>query len=160
ALIGVSTARPSSPTLALGTIGPDQLEGLHRHLRVSGARGLFRVVYMHHPPVEGVVGWRKRLTDRVELERVLADAGVELLLHGHAHRPSRTTMVLGDRRIPVLGVPALSESVPGHRRGGSYNRMRIERDGQGWKLRISERRFDPESGDFSAGATEVVMVAR
>ena len=53
ALIGLSTARPSLPFLAVGRLGIPQLAKLDQLLEEAGRRGLFRVVLIHHPPCAG-----------------------------------------------------------------------------------------------------------
>ena len=72
ALIGVSTARPSAPLLAVGSVGQIQLQKLEKILVETGKQRLFRVVLIHHPPVNGTVSWRKRLTDASAFRSVLA----------------------------------------------------------------------------------------
>jgi 3',5'-cyclic AMP phosphodiesterase CpdA len=106
ALIGLSTARPSLPFLAVGRLGIHQSARLDQLLEEAGRGGLFRVVLMHHPPFPGMMSWRKRLTDLDSFGRVLAKRGAELVLHGHAHRLSYRWLEKPTRPIPVIGVPS------------------------------------------------------
>ena len=75
ALIGLSSARPSAPFMAVGSLGRAQLKRLEELLAQTGRRGLLRIVLLHHPPVAGSIIWRKRLTDADPLARVLARQG-------------------------------------------------------------------------------------
>ena len=47
----------------------------------------FRVVLIHHPPIEGAHYFR-RLTNAGALREVLREHGAELVLHGHHHEAS------------------------------------------------------------------------
>jgi 3',5'-cyclic AMP phosphodiesterase CpdA len=106
ALIGLSTARPSLPFLAVGRLGNQQLMRLDQLLEETGHKGLFRVVLIHHPPCAGMMSRRKRLLDLDSFGRVLARQGAELVLHGHAHRSSYLWLKPQTRSIPVIGVPS------------------------------------------------------
>ncbi len=147
-LIGLSSAVPTWPGLATGTLGGAQLAALEAAL-VQGARdGLFRVVVVHHPPVAGVVGWRKRLTDRRQFAAVIARHGAGLILHGHAHRVALSQLPGLDGPVAVVGAPAASalDRRPGRMAG--YSLLRIGRSGNAWQLRLSRRVYRPLSGDF------------
>jgi 3',5'-cyclic AMP phosphodiesterase CpdA len=71
AIIGVCTAQPSAPHLAVGSIGTLQLHRLEKILSQTARQKYFRVVLIHHPPVSGTVSWRKRLTDAPAASRPL-----------------------------------------------------------------------------------------
>lgn len=108
AFIGLSTAVPTAPLLASGRLGRAQLQRLEAVLAEEGVAGRLRVVLLHHPLADGAVRWRKSLADRRRLRGVLASAGAELVLHGHA-RSARLEGVTGPRGpIPVLCVPSSS----------------------------------------------------
>ena len=86
ALIGLSTAVPTRPGHASGEVGRVQLDRLARSLEQAGARDLFRVVLLHHPPGVVEAPMHKRLTDAEGFRAVIAQSGAELILHGHEHR--------------------------------------------------------------------------
>ena len=79
ALIGVSTAQPSAPYLAVGSVGVMQMQKLESILARTGEQRLFRVLLIHHPPAPGTVSWRKRLIDAAELRSLVAQYGAELI---------------------------------------------------------------------------------
>lgn len=89
AFIGLSTACPKPPFLATGTAGAAQLARLPALLAETAQAGLFRVVYLHHPPLPGQEAWRKRLTDAAAVSKLLVEHGAELVLCGHSHRRFR-----------------------------------------------------------------------
>lgn len=150
ALIGVSTAWPSAPFMATGRLGPTQMQALARVLQATGERGLCRVLLIHHPPVPGSIRWRKRLTDARALEAVLAEHGVEMVLHGHAHRDSRLWLHTPAGQAPVIG--ARSASLDGHdaERRAQYHVFRLSPRPGGWRMRLSVREYTPETGGFAA----------
>jgi 3',5'-cyclic AMP phosphodiesterase CpdA len=143
AFIGLSSARPSAPLLATGRLGKTQLQALGRILTETGERGLFRVLLIHHPPLAETLGWRKRLTDSRALRDTLERHGVELVLHGHAHRATLGWLDTSAERTPVIGVP--SASAIGHKPGrrARYNLCRVCRTASGWALGIEARAYDP-----------------
>lgn len=160
ALIGLCTARPSAPFLAVGTIGPDQMASLDRILEETGRRNLFRVVLMHHPPSPDTVGWRKRLTDAAALRSVLARRGAELLLHGHTHRSSRAAIRTSGSSIPVLGIPSASAHGRKPGRRARYHVYRVTRAGDHWKILVSARGYSPERDRFTAEGETDLEVGR
>ena len=149
-LIGVSTAVPTRPFFASGRIGPGQLQRLDALLRHEGAAGRTRVVLIHHPPQPGVVGVRKGLGDAPALRAVLAEAGADLILHGHLHIPMRHTLPGPHGDIPVLG--AGSASALGHhgRPPAQYHRLAIgpPSPGQPVQARVVSRGYDAARDAF------------
>ena len=143
ALIGLSSALPSAPLLAVGTLGREQLGRLEEMLEQTGRRGLLRIILLHHPPVAGSIAWRKRLTDAGPLAEVLARRGAELILHGHAHLPLARELVAGERKIPVFGVPSASDYGSHPQRVARYHLCRVERTAAGWTLRLTVRAYSP-----------------
>ncbi len=142
AFIGVSSARPSAPLLATGSMGHEQLRRLERILEDCRRRRLFRVLMLHHPPQGGAVTWRKRLTDAHRLRQLVAEHGVELVLHGHAHQGRREEFpVPGGRQVPVFGVA--SASAVGQRAGehARYHLHRVVREADGWRLTTRVRGY-------------------
>lgn len=104
ALIGVSTAIPSLPLVAVGRVGEAQLERLARALERTAAEGLARVVLIHHPVLPGVAKPRHGLLDLEAFGAVIAAHGAELILHGHEHRRIEGALAGPRRPVPVHGV--------------------------------------------------------
>ena len=150
ALIGVSSARPSAPFLAVGSLGTVQLERLDRILDQLRRERLFRILLIHHPPLSGAVTWRKRLTDEALLRSVMARHGVELVLHGHAHRTSVLQCQAASRPVTIIGVPSAtaSSAKPGHR--AQYHVYDVCSSPTGWDVRISVRVYSPQNHGFLA----------
>lgn len=160
AFIGLSTACPTPPLMASGTAGEAQLARLPDLLDEARARGRFRVVYLHHCPLPGQEKWRKRLTDAPRVAEILAAHGAELVLHGHGHRAHRHTLATRDGAAHVIAVPSASALGLHGADVASYNRYAVTRIGDGWRLRISTRRYDRGLGVFVAGESRDVDVRR
>jgi 3',5'-cyclic AMP phosphodiesterase CpdA len=148
ALIGLSSARPSAPFLATGALGAAQLQRLDGLLERTGSAGLFRVVLLHHPPAAHTVGWRKSLRDGAALRAVLDCRGAELILHGHAHFSAAAYLDAAHARNLAIGVPSASLVGADAERHATYHVYRVQRDGAGWRVRVSVRAFSLERGRF------------
>ena len=148
AIIGVSTARPSAPHLAVGSIGAGQLQNLETILARTAQKQLYRVVMIHHPPTPGIVSWRKRLTDAADLRSLLEQYGAELILHGHAHRTLHNYLPTPTGNIPVMGVPSISALGRTPERRARYNIYHITPGTDGWKVRLEVRIYSPEENCF------------
>ncbi len=158
ALIGLSTARPSAPLLAIGSLGTTQLSRLAELLVETREQGLCRILLLHHPPVAGSVAWRKRLTDAAGLREVIARYGVELVLHGHAHRSMQTELITPRGRALTLGVPSASAigRHPGSRAQYALYSLSPSPSG-GWELQLRMRAYSPTEGRFLPAAEPVQM---
>ncbi len=159
-LVGVSTARPTAPLEATGTVGGAQLARLCETLDRLRAANLCRVVLIHHPPMAGVTHERRSLTDHRALGEVLKRHGADLVLHGHLHRTHVARLPGPDGDIPVVGVPSASHAGPSPKRRAGYHLYDIEKDGARWAIRHRARVWDPETGSFVAkGPAEGALLA-
>jgi len=158
AVIGVSTAVPTLPFFASGRIGKEQLARLETILREHQRLGRYRVILVHHPPLDNLTKWRKRLTDSDAFAAVIARAGAELILHGHTHEATVVSMDGPDAAVPVVGATSASSN------GGDdaslrahYNLFRIERGGGSWKVDLEVRglRDDGSFGSLEHGPLKV-----
>lgn len=152
ALIGLSSAVPTAPLLASGTLGDEQLQWLATHLPLLKAQGLFRLVMLHHPPADGVVSRRKALTDRAAFRAVLKEHGAELVLHGHS-RDARFDPLRGpDGLIASFGLPSISALPNPKDEGARWHLLEIEKQADGWQLGVTVRVLDAARTGFeSAG---------
>jgi 3',5'-cyclic AMP phosphodiesterase CpdA len=146
--VGLSSARPSAPFLAVGEVGARQRERLAAVLADARRRGLARIVLLHHPPLAETTGWRKRLVDGARLRAVLEAEGAELVLHGHTHRASIGELPTATGPAPVIGVPSASWTGSEPARMARYHLYRLEREGQGFQLWLSARTYAPSAGGF------------
>lgn len=151
ALIGLSSAHPSAPHLAVGGIGVRQLERLTALLKQIAGRGLFRIVSIHHPPVSGIVSRRKQLTDSAALLRVISRCGTELILHGHAHKTTSHFLSTHSGTIPVMGAPSISSLGRTRQRRASYGLYTITSADNGWNVSIAQRVYAADKNAFVSG---------
>jgi 3',5'-cyclic AMP phosphodiesterase CpdA len=160
AFIGLSTACPKPPLMATGTLGEQQLSRLPGLLQRAREDGLFRVVYLHHCPVPGLEKWRKRLTDAAQIQALLEEHGAELVLHGHGHRAHYSELHTRHGSLPVIAVPSASALGLHGADIAHYNRYRVERADDGWRVRIEARRYEAGSGRFTEGDGRTLRIDR
>lgn len=137
ALVNLCSATPTALHLAQGVLDGPQLQRLPEMLRRLHGEGLFRVLLIHHPPAAGVVSRRKALRQAPELAAILSAEGAELVLHGHAHEASMSTLPGPLGPIPVLGVPPASGS-GAHGEVARWHEIEIEA-GEAWRVRVTAR---------------------
>ncbi len=123
ALFGLCSAVPTRPVSACGLVGEAQMARLETAL--DAHPDALRLLLLHHPPLPGMIQFRKRLRDAPDLERLLSTAPVDLMLYGHRHR-NLATERLGARVFCTA--PA---SV--HR--GAFRQFDVETDEGGWRIR-------------------------
>jgi len=140
ALISLSSAVPTAPLMATGTLGHAQLGDLERMLAGLAAEQAFRVLLVHHPLRSD--SRFKRLTDSADLLALLKRHGVELVLHGHDHVHSTIWVEGPNGAIPAVGVPSASALAHGHYPAAAYNLFAIERDGAAWRVEQTVRSVD------------------
>ena len=137
ALISLSTAVPTLPLMATGTLGRDQLAALAQVLERLATEDVFRVLLVHHPLKSDAR--QKRMTDAPALLALLKRHGVELVLHGHDHVHSTIWIDGPNGNIPVLGVPSASAVAHGHYPAAAYNLFTVEKDNAGWRCEQTVR---------------------
>ncbi|KYK48931.1 metallophosphatase [Bradyrhizobium liaoningense] len=137
ALVSLSTAVPTLPLMATGTLGPDQLASLEQVLERLAAEDVFRVLLVHHPLKSDAR--QKRMTDAPALLALLKRHGVELILHGHDHVHSTIWIEGPNGNIPALGVPSASALAHGRYPAAAYNLLTIEKDNAGWRCEQTVR---------------------
>jgi len=148
ALIGVSTAYPTPPFLAVGSIGKMQLKKLENILDETRRRRLLRVVLIHHPPVTGAVSWRKRLTDQAAFQALLARHGAELILHGHIHRTCLGHLETPGGKVFSIGVPSASSLGRTAHRRARYHLFRLLRTDAELQMQLSVKVYSPKEQTF------------
>lgn len=147
AIILANSAPPTAPGLATGRLGPGQLKTLRSELLAARARGEARVLALHHPVTEDAVSRRKGLDDARDLRALLAETGVELVLHGHMHKSHWDAVSTPDGPRPVVGGASASHpSAHGDYRPARYNLFDIRQEGARWRIDVDVRELDPESG--------------
>ena len=153
ALIGINSGVPTAPLLASGKLGSEQRDRLEIALAETGARGLMRVVMIHHPPHKTGATPGRGLTDARRFETLIAKHGAELIIHGHNHRHSVVHIAGPGGPVPVIGVASAS-AVPGtERHRAAWHMYEITRDGDRWTVEGVIR-------GMKAGENEVVELGR
>ncbi|MEM8768756.1 MAG: metallophosphoesterase [Pseudomonadota bacterium] len=139
-LFGLSSAVPTAPLSAAGRLGVEQLNALEQGLEAHA--NSFRLLYLHHPPLPGMIQWRKRLTDAPALAELLERQPVDLVLHGHRHR---------NQRSERLGAKVFC-TAPASAERASFRAFEIERDAEGWNVAMS--RYERAEDGFEIQESE------
>ena len=150
AIIGLTSGVPTGPLMATGRLGKAQLEAFAELLGETGAKGLARVVLIHHPPIAGGAPPLRGLSDAAAFERIVRDFGAEAILHGHTHKQavrslaSRAARTVGGA-VPVLGAPSAAAAARDPRYRAAYHLVRLDREGERWRVSARARGLAPES---------------
>jgi len=148
AIINLCSAIPTAPWLATGRLGEAQLAQLAKLLPDLAARGLFRLIVLHHPPVMGVVSRRKSLEDADAFRAILATHGADLILHGHAHEAALGVLPGSTGLVPVLGVPSASAKPGGHHPPARWHEIEIGAKADDRQVWITARGLSDVTGAF------------
>ncbi len=152
-LIGLCSAVATPPFVTYGKIGADQIERTRRLLARIGDDARLKVVLIHHPPQNHATRLRRSLLDRQRLHTLLAEVPVDLVLHGHMHRPVRAAIPGRDGPIPVLG--AASGSALGQRYAPAhYHMIEFDPTSSTQPLWLSHWQYDPDRRQFIGGHRE------
>lgn len=160
AFIGLCSAVPSGPFLATGRLGSAQLARLDALLGSLVDGALLRVLLIHHPPVPGEEKWRKRLVDAPALCALLARRPVDLVLHGHRHRPLQSLIRIPGSDIPVFGIPSASAMGVHGPHGSGYNTYAVESTPGGWRVSARARNWDEGSRAYRERPLGEFLIAR
>ncbi len=148
AMIGLTTAVPSRPGRATGTLGVPQIEALAKSLANLRKQGFFRILMIHHPPLPGMAKQRKALTDAAELSGVLQDEGCDLVVHGHNHVSMRSELASRHGTVNILAVPSASSCGARGTEAAAWNQYTVSRTSGQWHCSVDTRRWHPEQNKF------------
>ena len=145
ALIGCSSAVASAPFLSIGLFEKAQGERLKPLLEALGKEGLFRVIMIHHPPFRYEDDGSKRLYGIRRFQKIVREYGAELVLHGHTHIESFTTIDGRDARVPVVGVPSAAQNIGGTKPPARWNEFALSGEAGKWTCVWTERGLQPDN---------------
>jgi 3',5'-cyclic AMP phosphodiesterase CpdA len=138
--IGLWSAVPTAPFLARGRLGSDQ----RRRLAACEPQPqAFTCVLLHHPPLPGMIRWRKALADADETGTVLEELQPQLILHGHTHR---NAVQLINQTTIVAGTASASAQAEDPARQAAYRMFDIDQEGDYWRVEMRLKGIDPRSG--------------
>lgn len=158
AIVGVSSAVPTPPFFACGEVGASQLERLEGALAELALMRLFRIVLIHHPPDPRATSPRRALRDADALCGVLRRAGAELVLHGHLHRTSVTSLEGPHGPIPVVCASSASDAGRRLHKRARYHLFDIEELGFAderprFRSTLRTRTWEPSEARFVGAET-------
>ncbi len=143
AVIGLNSTFAAPWREASGRLGVAQLERLEAVLRDCAAKGLCRVVLVHHPPLPALSDKpRKALKDDAALEEVLARAGAELVLFGHTHRWGHMAREVSGGVMHALSAPSASMKPGCERPAAGWQKISIRRERGTWRFDVERRALE------------------
>ena len=139
ALISCNSGVPRPLFISSGRFDIEQAKQLTEWLRKLGEMGLFRVVMIHHPPdVEHGNDTRIGLAGADLFRHAIAEAGAELVLHGHLHRTLINALPGPKGEVPLIGIASASADLDRGEEPARYNLFEIERSGAGFTCMLTE----------------------
>lgn len=153
AIIGVNSGIETPPFKAFGKIAPTTLEKLGRILQEAKEVGLYRCLMLHHPPLSSMTGVHRGLKNADEFERLIVNAGAEIVLYGHNHRYARQSLTTIDGDCAMISTPSFSMAAGQRYDAARYNLIRFERADGAWRTELIGRGIDK-----SGQVTEVERV--
>ena len=139
ALIGLDSTHAAPWGESSGAVGAPQLERLAHLLRDCRAKGLCRVVLLHHPPRPGMTKPGKALRDADALEAVVRAAGAELILYGHLHRWRHETLDTASGVAHILSAPSASMRPDAGSAAAGWQMIAIGRRQGRWCFDVTRR---------------------
>jgi 3',5'-cyclic AMP phosphodiesterase CpdA len=148
ALIGLSSAIATPLGWATGQLGEAQLRSLDGLLERLSDGKRYRVILLHHSPLEEFSKRRKRLVDAHRLREVIARRGADLVLHGHEHISIAGQIPGLDGPLPVFGAACASRLHAHPERAAQYQVYGIGRASGRWRLEVETRSYDADRKVF------------
>jgi len=154
ALIGLNSAHAAPWGEASGRLGQGQLRRLGELLESCAAKGLCRVVLIHHPPLATLATKpRKALKDAAALEDLLRGRGAEVVLYGHNHVWAHGAMRTASGFLHMLSTPSASMAPGGHRPAGGWQLLRITRRQGAWEIGVERRQLNDAATEMEEAGT-------
>lgn len=139
AIISCSSAVTTPPFCSAGYFDSAQADRLDRILGLMGNAGYFRAIMIHHPPnKDAEVSFASRLYGSKRFRQVIEKNGAELILHGHTHASSISSIDGKDKSVPVIGVASASAQGGSGHPPARYNLFQIHKSGAQWSCTMRE----------------------
>lgn len=136
-LIGLSTANISPLFMASGKLDAAQLQELPLLLEQAASEQQLVCLLIHHPPLPGMTGRRKGLSNAAALQSILEKFPPALIFHGHLHH--NRELQWGDSRVYcTAAASSLADA--------SYRIMDIEEDGESWQFQMTLKTIAVDAG--------------
>lgn len=135
-IISCNSAEATLPFQAKGYFRAKQAERLAQILKEEKEQ--FRIVLIHHLPIENETAKYKRLIGAELFCRCIQHSGAELILHGHTHLNSLYWMEDHNMKVPVLGVSAAGQIPNGDKPAGRYNLISIDGKRGSWNCHLQQ----------------------
>lgn len=159
ALIGLNSGVPQLYWKAGGAVDDQQMSILEQQLSTFGAKGFYRVVMIHHPPLPNLAPDRKSLQNAAQLQALLQQTGCELVLHGHNHRSMLNWLETKTGPCAVVGVASASMRGDADHEPAGWNIYRITRAQGHWQTEITRFHYEAETSTFKMRDSALLLPA-
>ncbi len=143
ALIGLDSTYPAPWTEASGLLGEEQLSRLAAMLDDCAAKGLCRVILIHHPPLaELATSPRKALKDAEALRQVVERHGAEVVLFGHNHLWMHEQLPTRTGIAHLLAAPSASMANGRSKPAAGWQLLSISRKPGQWHISVARHSIE------------------
>ncbi len=157
AIIGCNSAEATAPFMATGYFRRAQAKKLSQLLEQT--KGMCRIVMIHHPPIEHATPGHKKLHGIARFQKVIAQQGAELILHGHTHLATHNEISGPKNKVPVICVPAAGNSTGNLKPPGRFNLFDIERFNNGWRIHWTAKGVAAVNHEFETLSEETFVTS-
>ncbi len=155
-VIGLSSAIAVLTPRTIGRLGQQQIERLRTLIKERTNEQRPRMLLLHHPPQDGATRPAKQLVDRHKLQVLIQDLGVDLVLHGHLHKPVQTALPGRYGPVPVFG--AASASALGQRYAPAhFHLFHFDRHGGTSHLAVQHAHYDHNAQAFKLQPAQPII---
>jgi len=143
-LVSLSSSEAMPVFSAQGRLGKKQLTALQNELdQLCGQPSGWLI---HHPPLPGLTGKRRALSEADTLKNLIQKYQPAFVLYGHNHRNVETLI----QQTRVLGTASASSKYD-----ASFRVIDVAAHEQGMRTTMSLHQRDPDSGDFNETGNEI-----
>lgn len=133
AIIGFSTSNATLPLRATGNFTKAQAKQGQKLLTKAKDDGLFRVILIHHPPYHNATHRMKKMYGINSFQKMIAQSGAELVLHGHTHLNTLHKIELPNETVNIVGISSASQAAGDKKPVAGFNLFDIEKQANGWE---------------------------
>lgn len=148
AIFGIDSSIVTPPFFSYGYVKKNQFKKLSKLLE-SVDKKYFKILLIHHPPVQGITSFKKCLLNSKKMtNNLLCKGDFNLVLHGHTHNFNIKYFDLPNSKIPIVSAAPLFYKVKKLQQAGGYNIYEISHNNERWSVTLRRKIYDYEKNCF------------